>query len=57
MKMESSRLQDLADISRMLGYASTQAIETARKVLKAYRPQDEEDFISLLELGRLEHYG
>ncbi|MDA0322568.1 MAG: hypothetical protein O2923_07625 [Verrucomicrobia bacterium] len=55
MKLESGRLQDLADISRMLGCAKAELVDEVRSVLAHYRPQDLEDFESMLRLGRLEH--
>ncbi len=55
MKLESGRLQDLADISRMLGFASEQQIEATRRVVVRYRPQDIEDLQSMIRLGKLEH--
>ncbi len=55
MKLESGRLQDLADISRMLGCADESQIERVRAVLTQYRPQDVDDFESMIRLGKLEH--
>ena len=55
MKLESGRLQDLADISRMLGYAGNDALGAVRNEVGRYRPQDLEDLESMIQLGRLEH--
>ncbi len=55
MKLESGRLQDLADISRMLGCADTHRVDEVRAVVSRYRPQDLDDVESMLHLGRLEH--
>ena len=55
MKLESGRLQDLADISRMLGCAEAVQVREVRTVLVRYRPEDIDDFESMLRLGRLEH--
>ncbi len=55
MKLESGRLQDLADISRMLGCAETEQIEKARLAVARFRLHDAEDFESMLKLGKMEH--
>ena len=55
MKLESGRLQDLADISRMLGCADESQVDEVRKIIISYRPQDMDDLESMLALGRLEH--
>ena len=55
MKLESGRLQDLADIGRMLGCADEEQVDDVRAVLSRYRPQDMDDLESMLRLGRLEH--
>ncbi len=55
MKLEASRLQDLADISRMLGCASAEQVEEARAAVSRYRSRDLPDLESMLALGRLEH--
>ena len=54
MKMASSRLQDMADLSRMLGLASDEELDRVRKVVARYAPADIEDLESLIHLGRLE---
>ncbi|HPA18816.1 MAG TPA: hypothetical protein PLU30_13785 [Verrucomicrobiae bacterium] len=55
MKLESGRLQDLADISRMLGAAEENVRAETRSLIGAMKPQDLEDLESMIELGRLEH--
>ncbi|MFW5803505.1 MAG: hypothetical protein ACOCWJ_06260 [Verrucomicrobiota bacterium] len=55
MKLESGRLQDLADISRMLGYAGVGQIDEVRAAVRQHRPQDVEDLESMLQLGKMEH--
>lgn len=55
MKLTSGRMQDLADVSRMLGCADTSDVNGVRETIKRYRPQDAEDLESLLVLGKLEH--
>ncbi|MCS7251639.1 MAG: hypothetical protein NZ572_04285 [Thermoflexus sp.] len=57
MKFEAGWLQDLADIARMLGVASSNQVEVVREVFRQYRPGDLEDLESLLTLGRLEQMG
>jgi hypothetical protein len=54
MKLESGRLQDLADISRMLGAADEGALAETRTLIEALMPQDSEDLESMIQLGRLE---
>ncbi|OQY49123.1 MAG: hypothetical protein B6242_00320 [Anaerolineaceae bacterium 4572_78] len=54
MKLESSRTQDLADISRMLGLATELMRDRVRHVISHYAPQDVEDVESLIYLGQLE---
>lgn len=55
MKLESGRLQDLADISRMLGCANAEQIGKVRSRTARFRPQDTEDLESMLKLGKMEH--
>ncbi len=55
MKMTASRMQDLTDISRMLGLADDQEIIKVKKVIKKYTdPQTLEDIEGLIQLGKLE---
>ncbi len=55
MKLESGRLQDLADISRMLGCADETSVDEVRTIIAKYRPQDTDDLESMHHLGKLEH--
>ena len=54
MKLMSSRAQDLADISRMLGAADDASVGRVRALVIRHRPADAEDLESLVRLGRLE---
>ncbi len=54
MKMESSRLQDTADLSRMLGLASDEELDRVRKIVAHYAPTEMDDLESLIYLGRFE---
>ena len=55
MKLNASRSQDLADISRMLGCASDIQIEKTKAIIEKYLPTAKEDLESLIMLGKLEH--
>lgn len=55
MKLEAGRLQDLADISRMLGFAEETQLTEVQKLIRKYRPQDIDDLESMIQLGKLEH--
>ena len=57
MKLTAGRVQDLADITRMLGHAGEKQIEEVLHTIRKYRPQDKEDVMSMIELGRLEYDG
>ena len=54
MKMETSRPQDLGDLSRMLGLAEEDDLEKVRAAVTRYMPDAAEDLESLIYLGRLE---
>lgn len=54
MKLEASRSQDVADLTRMLGQADEATREQVRAVVRTYRPEDAEDVESLMILGDLE---
>ncbi|MEW6102537.1 MAG: hypothetical protein AB1630_01765 [bacterium] len=54
LKYKSGRVQDIADISRMLGQAGDEKINDVRELFKALLPQEIKDLESLLELGKLE---
>ncbi|NJM56479.1 MAG: hypothetical protein HC857_02060 [Synechococcales cyanobacterium RU_4_20] len=55
MKIQASRAQDLADVSRMLGGAGEEELEKIRQVIQMYFPEALEDVESLIVLGRLEY--
>lgn len=57
LKFKSGRLQDLADISRMLGQASEEMLNSVRQVFVHYLPNETEDLESLITLGQLEMKG
>lgn len=54
MKLLSARPQDSADISRMLGPASDDAIDAVRSVVTRWRPTDADDLEQMIAAGRLE---
>jgi hypothetical protein len=54
MKMTSSRIQDTADITRMLGLASDEELARVREVVTRYAPEETEDLESLIYLGQVE---
>jgi hypothetical protein len=53
-KFEASRVQDLADMTRMLGQASEEQIDAVRAVFRQWLPDETEDLESLITLGQLE---
>jgi hypothetical protein len=57
LKLQASRAQDLADVSRMLGAADPQAIERVRAAVQRHLPEAAEDLESLIALGKLELSG
>jgi hypothetical protein len=54
MKFQSGRVQDIADITRMLGQADAAALDAVRALFKQYVPADLGDLESLNTLGKLE---
>src|SRR5579859_6869980 len=54
MKLAASRAQDLADVSRMLGIADSEALKSVRETVMRFRPSDSADLESLITLGLLE---
>jgi hypothetical protein len=54
MKLKSGRLQDTADIARMLALASAEELERVRTVVSQATPDDRDDLESLIALGKLE---
>jgi hypothetical protein len=54
MKLQASRAQDLADLTRMLGSANADALAEVRQSVRQFASADAPDLDSLIELGRLE---
>lgn len=54
MKLQAGRVQDLADITRMLGVADEPALAAVRSVVQRYAPDAGEDVESMIVLGRME---
>jgi len=54
MKVQAGRVQDLADVARMLGQASQESLSSVRALFARYAPADAEDLESLIALGQLE---
>ena len=54
MKFQAGRVQDLADVTRMLGQASEDPLDSVRELFGQLLPEDMGDLESLIELGRLE---
>lgn len=50
MKLEASRMQDVADISRLVKYADEQARKQIRETVRTYRPQDLEDLEQIIQI-------
>ncbi|MBN1873439.1 MAG: hypothetical protein JXA33_04350 [Anaerolineae bacterium] len=57
LKLASSRTQDIADLSRMLGLANENTLTQVRTVVACYAPGETEDVESLIYLGKLEISG
>ena len=54
MKLTASHLQDIGDLSRMLGLASDVDLTRVRQAVARYAPDDLGDLESLIYLGRFE---
>lgn len=54
MKFQASRVQDVADIARMLGQASQASLFQVRAAFAHWLPGEAEDLESLIALGQLE---
>jgi hypothetical protein len=54
MKMGAVRVQDMADVSRMLGLASEEELARVRATVTRYAPDEAEDLESLIYLGQVE---
>ena len=57
MKMETSRVQDVADLSKMLGLAAKEDLARIREIVARYMPAAADDLESLIYLGGLEMKG
>ena len=53
-KLLASRVQDIADVTRMLRVATAKQLDEVRDVVARHLPDASEDLESLLELGKLE---
>ena len=54
IKLRAGRVQDIADVTRMLGQAGEATLDTVRTLFAQHAPEDMQDLESLIELGRLE---
>ncbi|PSM48427.1 hypothetical protein C7Y66_14480 [Chroococcidiopsis sp. CCALA 051] len=54
-KLQASRSQDLADISRMLGGAESEVLQQVRNAVKTYASDAVEDLEALIEAGKMEY--
>lgn len=54
MKFRAGRVQDIADVTRMLGQADKARLADVRAIFDREAPQDREDLESLIGLGKLE---
>ena len=57
MKLETSRVQDLADLAKMLGLAADEDLDRIREIVVRHMADASEDLESLIYLGRLEMNG
>ncbi|KAA0230615.1 hypothetical protein EDS67_06850 [candidate division KSB1 bacterium] len=55
MKFRAGRLQDLADISRMLGQANEKDLTEVRTLFDREAPSERSDLESIIQLGKLEY--
>ena len=54
MKMGAVRVQDMADVSRMLGLASEEELTRVQAIVTRYAPDEADDLESLIYLGQVE---
>ncbi len=54
IKFESGRVQDLADVTRMLGQAGPEMLEAVKHVFAEQLPDELDDLESLIVLGKME---
>jgi hypothetical protein len=57
MKFQAGRVNDIADITRMLGQANEAQLDETRRLFQQFEPEGLEDLESLVILGRLELEG
>ncbi len=55
MKLYSGRVQDIADITRMLGAADEEQLQQVRQAVAVYMPDALEDIESMIVLGKMEY--
>jgi hypothetical protein len=53
-KLRTGRVQDVADVTRMLGLAEDSALDQVRRLIADESPRDLDDLESLITLGQLE---
>ena len=54
IKLQAGRVQDIADVTRMLGQAAEATLDAVRMLFAQHAPEDMQDLESLIELGQLE---
>ncbi|MGO8674089.1 MAG: hypothetical protein ACLQVD_22350 [Capsulimonadaceae bacterium] len=54
MKFEAGRVQDVADVTRMVGQAGAADLAGVRQTFEKWLPEDRDDLESLIMLGQLE---
>ena len=54
IKFQAGRVQDIADVTRMLGQTGEATLEAVRMLFAQHAPEDMQDLESLIELGQLE---
>jgi len=54
IKLQSGRVQDIADITRMLGQAGEDQLNEVRRVAQTFQPDSVEDLETLIALGQME---
>ncbi len=54
IKFCASRVQDIADVTRMLGQANDASLIAVRRLFATHLPNDQKDLESLITLGKLE---
>ena len=54
MKFQAGRVQDVADITRMLGQTRAETLAAVRRLFTALLPEEMADLESLIALGQLE---